>query len=179
MSLKHGILGLLTYGEKTGYDLSKFFKSSLALFWDAKTSQIYRELDKMEENGWLSSRSIIQSDKPNKRVYSITEYGQDELMDWLCHPETDIDDAMRVKSAFLMRIFFSEGVGRKKTLEVLYKYKEKCQARMAEIGQASVHIKNQPDAERTTYWQLTAMFGETMLEARINWADKAIAVLEG
>ena len=68
MSLKHGLLGLLNYSSMTGYELDKAFKVSLSFFWQAKTSQIYRELDAMETNGWLSSQRIIQSEKPNKRV---------------------------------------------------------------------------------------------------------------
>ena len=41
--LKHGILGLLNYGSMTGYEINKAFKDSLSYFWNAQTSQIYRE----------------------------------------------------------------------------------------------------------------------------------------
>ena len=58
MSLKHGLLGLLNYGSMTGYELNKVFRDSLSFFWQAKTSQIYRELDAMERCGWLTSDSF-------------------------------------------------------------------------------------------------------------------------
>ncbi len=86
MSLKHGMLGLLINGPRSGYDLDRVFKDSLAFFWPAKTSQIYRELDAMERKGWLTSERVIQSEKPNKRVYSITEEGRREFRDWLSEP---------------------------------------------------------------------------------------------
>ena len=54
MSLKHGLLGLLNYGNMTGYDIDRTFKDSLFLFWQAQTSQIYRELNTMEKLGWLT-----------------------------------------------------------------------------------------------------------------------------
>ena len=98
MSLKHGLLGLLNYGPMTGYDLNKAFKDSLAFFWQAKTSQIYRELGAMERCGWLTSERIIQNERPNKRVYTITDSGKEELKNWLSLPETDIADAMHVRS---------------------------------------------------------------------------------
>ena len=41
MPLKHAILGLLNYAEMTGYDIDRYFKSSIAFFWHAQTSQIY------------------------------------------------------------------------------------------------------------------------------------------
>ena len=45
MPLKHAILGLLNYAEMTGYDIDRYFKSSIAFFWHAQTSQIYKELN--------------------------------------------------------------------------------------------------------------------------------------
>ncbi len=48
MALKQGLLGLLNYGEMTGYELAKAFNDSLSFFWQAQTSQIYRELNQLE-----------------------------------------------------------------------------------------------------------------------------------
>ena len=49
--LKHGILGLLNYGDMTGYEIKTAFEDSLNHFWHAQTSQIYRELQLLEKNG--------------------------------------------------------------------------------------------------------------------------------
>ena len=49
--LKHGILGLLNYGEMTEYEIMEVFRDSLNYFRDAKTSQIYRELQGLEQKG--------------------------------------------------------------------------------------------------------------------------------
>ena len=56
--LKHGILGLLNYGDKTGYEIMTVFRDSLNHFWTAQTSQIYRELQTMEKNGWISHQPM-------------------------------------------------------------------------------------------------------------------------
>jgi|GEM_PF-1465501 len=104
LSLKHGLLGLLSQSPKTGYELDKQFNALLGSFWQAKTSQIYRELDTMEKTGWLSSERVLQEEKPNKRVYSITYTGQSEFEDWMQHGAIDLS----IKSAFLMRIFFAD-----------------------------------------------------------------------
>ena len=47
--LKHGILGLISNGDKTGYEIMTVFRDSLNHFWTAQTSQIYRELQTMEK----------------------------------------------------------------------------------------------------------------------------------
>ena len=68
--LKHGILGLISNGDKTGYEIMTVFRDSLSHFWTAQTSQIYRELQTMEKAGWISQRHIAQSGRPDKNVFS-------------------------------------------------------------------------------------------------------------
>lgn len=182
MSLKHGLLGLLNYGSMTGYELDKAFKASLSFFWQAKTSQIYRELDAMERNGWLSSKRVIQSEKPNKRVYTITDDGKEELSKWLSSPETDVADAMRVKSAFLMRVFFAGEMSKEQSLEMLRTYRQKCLESSKELGTAYNAISEYKgivgDDTKSKYWEISVLYGEAFFDAGLNWADKAIAILE-
>ena len=74
MPLKHAILGLLNYAEMTGYDIDRYFKSSIAFFWHAQTSQIYKELNTCTKHNWVDSEIVYQSDKPNKKVFHIGKY---------------------------------------------------------------------------------------------------------
>ena len=92
--LKHGILGLLNYMEMTGYEIMETFRDSLNYFWDAKTSQIYRELQGLEQKQWVSKTVVPQTGKPDKNVYSITAAGREELLRWLA----DGDLGLRVKT---------------------------------------------------------------------------------
>lgn len=52
--LKHGILGLINYHEMTGYEIMQAFRDSLNYFWKAQTSQIYRELQNLEQKNWVA-----------------------------------------------------------------------------------------------------------------------------
>ncbi len=79
MALKHAIIAALQDGEATGYELSKRFDVSVANFWPATPQQIYRELDRLESDGMLEARLIEQSSRPNKRLFSVTPAGHDEL----------------------------------------------------------------------------------------------------
>lgn len=65
--LKHGILGLLNYQDMTGYKIMEVFRDSLNYFWDAKTSQIYRELQGLEQKEWVSKTIVPQNGKPDKK----------------------------------------------------------------------------------------------------------------
>lgn len=183
MSLKHGILGLLNYGSMTGYELDRAFKDSLSFFWQAQTSQIYRELSAMENKGWLTSERIIQNEKPNKRVYSLTAEGKEELKNWLSSPETDIREAMSIRSAFLMRVFFAGETNDEQALLLLHAFREKCIETISQfdtIPGAIVEYGAVVDsAERTKYWKIAALFGELYYRAEMEWVERAITFLEG
>ena len=184
MSLKHGLLGLVSSeGSMTGYDLDKFFKNSLNYFWQAKTSQIYRELNAMEDLGWLTSQRVIQEEKPNKKVYTITNEGKEELLTWLLSP--DIGRGSEMRSPLLMRIFFAGEAGEKghdQTIKLLKECKQHCTAYLDTLNNILEELKedemNEKYSDHVKYWKITALNGQLTLKAQIEWADKAIALLE-
>ncbi|WP_419910968.1 PadR family transcriptional regulator [Hoeflea sp.] len=86
MALSHAILVCLTERPMSGYDLAKFFDTSIAFFWKATHPQIYRELKKLGEKGYVTAAEEIQSGKPNRFVYSITDAGLEALKAWSREP---------------------------------------------------------------------------------------------
>jgi DNA-binding PadR family transcriptional regulator len=168
----------------TGYELDKVFKDSLSFFWQAQTSQIYRELAAMEGNGWLTSERVIQNEKPNKKVYTITAVGKNELKNWLASPEKSIGEAMCVRNAFLMRVFFAGETDDAQALSMLRAFREKCAeaiSRFASIPESITGYGASVDggAARTKYWKIAAMFGEVHYRAEMEWVDRALSMLEG
>ena len=79
MALRHAVLAALLEGEASGYELSKRFDVSVANFWSATPQQLYRELDALEQGGLVSARLVEQRRRPNKRVFTLTQAGRDEL----------------------------------------------------------------------------------------------------
>ncbi|MBK7448579.1 MAG: PadR family transcriptional regulator [Anaerolineales bacterium] len=56
MSLKHAILGFLSFKPFSGYELKKAFDSSVQHFWPANQSQIYRTLAELEGGGFVEKK---------------------------------------------------------------------------------------------------------------------------
>lgn len=79
MALRHAVLAVLLGGEFSGYQLAKVFDTGVADFWYAAPQQLYAELTKLERSGLVTGRLVIQLDRPNKRVYTVTETGVEEL----------------------------------------------------------------------------------------------------
>ena len=70
MSLRYALLSLLLDGDATGYDLARRFDASVANFWHALPQQLYQELARMEDDGLVRGKAVVQAARPNKRVFS-------------------------------------------------------------------------------------------------------------
>ena len=102
-TLKYAILGLINRNPLTGYDITKEFNSGLVDFWYAKHSQIYPELKKLTDERLISYETIIQGEKLEKKLYTITEKGKLCLQNWLVQDdplEPTPKDIFRLKAYF-------------------------------------------------------------------------------
>ena len=79
MALRHAVMVALAGGESTGYELSKRFDHSVANFWPASRQQIYRELDRLEDDGLATARRVRQQKRPDKRIFSLTPAGREAI----------------------------------------------------------------------------------------------------
>lgn len=103
MSLRHGLLALLTAQSMTGYDLGKVFERSVDYAWHAPHSQIYPELRRMEADGLVTAELALRGARGTKRTYAITEEGRRELERWVAEP-APIErprDVARLRSMYL------------------------------------------------------------------------------
>jgi DNA-binding PadR family transcriptional regulator len=86
MALSHAILAVLASRTCSGYDLAKQFDGSIGFFWHATHQQIYRELTKLEDNGWVDAAIVQQNGRPDKKSYSINAAGTAQLEAWISQP---------------------------------------------------------------------------------------------
>ncbi|WKB55323.1 PadR family transcriptional regulator [Eleftheria terrae] len=99
MSLPHALLTSLTEKSSSGYDLAQRFDKSIGHFWHATHQQIYRELARMEERGWIASQPAADAGKTRKREYRVLPKGRAELARWANEASVPIDlrDGLMVK----------------------------------------------------------------------------------
>jgi len=108
MSLQHVLLGMLYKGPKSGYELNKSLKTVTRYFWEADQSRIYRRLNELCDQGWVTYETVIQERNPNKKVYSITDDGVQELRRWLSEPGKLMSENPR--NPFLVQLHFSDAI---------------------------------------------------------------------
>ena len=186
MSLKYGLLGLLNYGEMTGYELDKVFKDSLEFFWQGQTSQIYRELGAMEKVGWLYSKVEVQTGKPNRKIYAITKQGRAEFMKWLrpsmdAAPDEAVLDALHLRSSFLMKLFFSGELKPEETAAFILSFRDECRAALKKMKTVPAYIESYEKMlkhpEASVAWRMVALFGKKYYLSCEKWAGEMLKML--
>ena len=176
--LKHGILGLLNYGNMTGYEIMIVFRDSLSYFWQAQTSQIYRELQVLEKNGWIQANHIEQNNKPDKNLLSITDAGRKELKKWLQEDESKgmIRNQLLLKTFFRGECSIDENIEYFKSIpnkEVVFpggtnELMEKNREYQQGIG----------DPLKALYWKFTVDFGLMYEKMLKEWCENCLHELE-
>src|SRR5439155_1515802 len=87
---------------------------SIRHFWAASYGQIYPELRRVQEAGWIEGEDDPRGNR-SRRAYRITPAGTAALRGWLAGMETRIE--MRDES--LLRLFFADTVPREHALGLL------------------------------------------------------------
>lgn len=178
MSLKHGLLGLINHSNSIGYDIDKIFKSTLCFFWKAQTSQIYRELNNLREEGFITEKVIIQSGKPNKKLLRITDSGREELVKWLLDYSTVRKDT-ELRSPVLMKVFFNYNVSVKDTIEYFKALKSACELALKSSKVAQQIVDAGTNMKTKTYYQICQNYGHNYIKFQLNWVNESLIILEG
>jgi PadR family transcriptional regulator, regulatory protein AphA len=111
-TLAYGLLSLIAISPCTGYDLTQ----RIQLFWNANHSQIYPLLAQLEEMGYVQFEHVAQTDKPDKKIYTLTDEGKAEIRRWIPEP-TDppvIRDEFALK---VLSLWLVDQEGMKKLLD--------------------------------------------------------------
>lgn len=148
MSLPHLLLGLLKDAPLSGYDLYKATQTTIHLFWTCDQSQIYRALYRMTEAGWLAVEVIHQTDNPDKKLYHLTEAGQQALHAWLVTPLEEGPP----REAWLGQIFFGDALPTDEILSLLRLYEDYLQAQIAEFTALSDNFRRLPPNGAPPRW---------------------------
>lgn len=178
MSLKHAILGFLSFYGMSGYDLKKAMDSSVQHFWHADQSQIYRTLRKLKKDGLVTQEVIEREERLDVKVYAVTEQGRAELHEWLTTPFPLPDD----HDPFLIQVYFGGLTTPEEFLSVLRNQLRNAEEQVAVF--AEINIMAQESFEKNpNKWlgfcpMLTLEHGACMARATVQWLQSAIERVE-
>lgn len=171
---RFAVLGILSYGPMSGYDIKKFYEKNVAGFWSESYGQIYPILKRLAEEG-LATRSIHkQEGKPDRHIYAITEKGREELQQWLMGPT----GRHIGRHETLLKLMFGKQISLADNILQIERFRDRQRDELKEIETLKERFENEEiNDPNMPFWKLAFTYGEHVNRAYINWAEEAIAAL--
>jgi PadR family transcriptional regulator, regulatory protein AphA len=175
MSLEYAILGLLDHMPFSGYDLKKVFDTSIRHFWPANQTQIYLTLNRLAGQGLVEMEVVEQTERPDRKVYHITEAGRSSLRQWLVASKP----AEMVRSARLIQVFFAAQLSDEEILHIFEELAAQVREALRQYESIPNNIEayNRPAASSREFyfWMLTLEVGKTVAAANLAWIESVIS----
>ena len=163
------LLGLLTRGELSGYDIQQAAETSGGFFWAPTKSRIYAVLPQLVTRGFATSRSVVQQTRPTKQLYRITRAGRDALQRWLEEPPSMEPE----RAPLLLKIYFGELL----EPEVLVSHVRKLRAEADALIERLSALDQSPSSA-SLFADLTIHHGIEWARAMSRWAESAEREIE-
>ncbi|MFF5184530.1 PadR family transcriptional regulator [Streptomyces sp. NPDC000345] len=181
MSLKYAVLAALLEGEASGYELSKVFDVSLANFWPATPQQLYRELERLAQDGLIEARVVRQERRPNKRMFTLTEAGRADLRAFAAAPPRR---PTAIRDELLIKIQASDGVDPAVSRELIEERRSWARGKLARYERVRERLlagrteeEYLVEADRIGPY-LTLMAGIAFEEENVRWCERALLLLK-
>ena len=172
---RYTVLGVLTLGPKSGYDIKKFIERSIANFWRESYGQIYPTLKQLDSEGLVSHKVQDQPGRPDRIVYRITQKGRRELRNWLVQPiEIEIP-----RHELLLKLFFGTQVSIDANLEHVRQYRADVDTWLEQLNEGDRLLRAKyGDSDQGIYWLLTVRQGILVEKALRQWCEEAEVALK-
>lgn len=172
---KYAVLGLLTQGARSGYDLKKLIEASVAHFWSESYGQLYPILARLAADGLVRRRTIHQRPRPPRHVYALTPAGRRELQRWLEEPVP----AEGFRSELLLKVFLGSAAG----VDATRRHVERYRAQQRELIRTYDAIRDGLRAghrrhPELPYWLMTLSYGRHRAHALARWGDETLSLLD-
>ena len=165
------ILGALTIGPLTGYEIRQAITSVLGHFWHESFGQIYPCLAELAADGLVET---TPGDRPKSSRYQITAAGRERLRALLAEPP--VPQAPR--NGVLLRTFFGDAMAPDDLGRMLTSVTAESQARLHSYAAIRSSMTEEPGyAEHGRYWEATLRAGELAAQAQLTWATETTAAL--
>lgn len=102
--LRYLALGLLMQGPGHGYQLDQQLEQDFGMIWKAGQTKLYVTLSSLEKKGLLRSEMEPQENRPDRKIYHLTEEGREIFLKWIREPVPSLR-AVRVELLAKLRFF--------------------------------------------------------------------------
>jgi DNA-binding PadR family transcriptional regulator len=159
---------LAVEGEQSGYVLLKRATRGVGHVWAPAKSQLYAVLPRLARDGMARVRTVVQSDRPDKQLYTITAAGERALTEWL--ETVDADDV----DGFHLKVFYGALIPRRTLIEHIEAYRERLHETLATYDEIAETNTNRG---HDYYHRLMLDYGYARARASLAWTHEVLEKL--
>lgn len=170
---RYAILGILSVHSGTGYDIKKYCDTVISNFWNENFGHIYPVLNQLLSEGLIQTE---ESPSPRKKIYTITNSGRNEFLNWLAEPPT----RQPVRSEFMLKLTFASNLPRPEVIKMITEYKQLHLNRLKEYQLMDNSLKKgikEISPERELYLYAPLRYGILNTQAVLSWCDEILELL--
>ena len=171
---RYAVLGMLSMGLETGYEMKKHVESNLGHFWNESYGQIYPILRRLEEEGLATRSPDARAAGPRRNRHRLTEAGWQELRAWLATPP----EPQPPRLELLLKLSFGERVPAAVSIGHVREHQKLCERSLEFLEMAETILRGNADLHRDqAYWLLTLGYGKAVRQAEVAWCRETLAQL--
>ncbi len=158
------LLGFLRHQPLHGYAIHQRLSdpSGLGPVWTIKRSHLYALLGKLEDAGYVTTTTELQDSRPPRKLYHLTETGNQTFQAWLRRPVTS---GRSLRLDFLVKLYFARQEGPEVAPALVTAQRRVCNEWLAE-AHSRIHEKH---AAGQRYRLLVDQFRQGQIEAMLAW----------
>ena len=166
MDVKTLCLGVLSEEDRSGYEIKRRCEEVFRHFFVAGFGSIYPALAELQRDGLVTSQSVEQKKRPDKKIYRITDAGRNALADEL----VATPPRHKVRSEFLALMYFAHLLPPERVDAVLAEMIERFETTLGdELGYFD---RDDRAADLTPGQQFALGFGRTVLTAALAYCNR-------
>jgi len=169
------LLGLLSLGPMSGYQMRNLMQDSTANFWRESYGRIYPALKRMKKAGLVELDKQASAGPRAKKVYKLTATGQKRLRVWLGVPAQPLPN----RNELLLKLFFGDRAapGTMAAQVVAWQQSYAADLKRYELQLAELeatHAKH----PGLPFWRMTLRYGISEAITVINWCADTMEELK-
>ncbi|MGF1474702.1 MAG: PadR family transcriptional regulator [Geminicoccaceae bacterium] len=169
MDTKTLCLGVLTEGARSGYEIKKCLETNFRHFFAASFGSIYPALAELERSGFVLAEDIVQSGKPDKRVYTLTADGLNRLREELASEPPK----HKVRSEFLLLMYYAHLLPEDRLSEIL----DQMIGHFEQIMWEDLEVYERDHVDLTPGQRFALGYGRTVLTSALAYMKRQKQVL--
>jgi PadR family transcriptional regulator AphA len=168
------ILGMLALGARTGYDVKRAIDLSTRFFWNASYGQIYPELHRLEERGFVAAKADPKGGR-QRTSYTLTAAGRKALREWLRDQQ---ELTFELRDEGLLKLFFGDLQSRHDVIASLRQKQLFCEQALALFRQIEPEARTGFFTDKQLYPYLALTYGIEQLEWMRDWCERTARRIE-